>query len=363
MALGTIADVVPLKGENRILVKYGLAQLTRTRFDGLKALIEAAGFTNAGDENSARKIDCIAVGFSLAPRLNAAGRMGHAREAAELLTTATGERAGEIARWLESQNRERQSTEKRMVEIARRHIDAARENKSPENHDSVLLVADESFHAGVVGIVASRLVDCYHRPAFVLAIAGDECHGSARSIPAFALHQAIDHTRDLLISGGGHAMAGGVRLLRSNLAAFHERLNTFAASLLTPSDLTPRITADAPLTLADCDPNLAAHFAAMIESLAPFGSGNPRPRFTIENVRLAAPPRRVGATGAHLQLTISQPPHMQRCIAFRMGHREPELRSGALLNLLVEPHQSTWQGRTRLELHIIDFALRETSPA
>jgi single-stranded-DNA-specific exonuclease len=356
VALGTVADVVPLVGENRILVKYGLGQLMRTRFEGLRALITAAGY-GTGE----KKIDCMAIGFTLGPRLNAAGRMGHAREAVELLTTATGTRAQEIATWLEQQNRQRQSTEKRMAEIARQQIENRKSggaNIENGEEDVVLVAADESFHAGVVGIVASRLVDLYHRPAFVLFKNDTECHGSARSIEGFELHLAIEHVRDLLISGGGHAMAGGVRMATANLEAFRERINAFARQRLTDEQLVPAMPVDGVLDLTECNPQVIA----LLEQLEPFGRGNPRPRFLIENVRLSAPPRRVGATGAHLQLTVSRPPNVARCIAFRMGEIEPELPVGTEVSLIVEPRVDEWQGRSRVDLVVVDIAKCNDEP-
>ncbi len=237
-ALGTVADVVPLTGENRIIVKYGLGQLLRTKIPGLRALIHAAGYGSGETGGAAeKKLDCVAVGFTLAPRLNAAGRMGHAREAVELLTTASGERAEEIATYLETQNRQRQATERKMVDIATAQVrpETAEEAESAEVQavvelPHVIVVTHESFHAGVVGIVASRLVDAFHRPTFVLAKDEAGYHGSARSIPGFELHHAIEHVRDLLIAGGGHAMAGGVKLLHTNLDAFRERLNLLRRS-------------------------------------------------------------------------------------------------------------------------------------
>jgi single-stranded-DNA-specific exonuclease len=351
VALGTVADVVPLTGENRILVKFGLGQLLRTRFEGLRALIAAAGY--GGD----KKIDCMAIGFTLGPRLNAAGRMGHARQAVELLTTASGDRATEIATWLEKQNRDRQTTERRMADLARTQIEN-RKSQIENEEDLVLVAAHESFHAGVVGIVASRLVDLYHRPAFVLFKNHVECHGSARSIEGFQLHLAIDHVRDLLTSGGGHAMAGGVRLPLANLEGFRERLNAFARQHLTEEQLVPTLAVDDILDLPDCNPQVIA----LLEKLEPFGRGNPQPRFLVEHVRLSAPPRRVGATGAHLQLTVSRPPNVARCIAFRMGDIEPELPVGTEVNLIVEPRVEEWQGRARVDLVVVDIAKCNDEP-
>ena len=277
-----------------------------------------------------------------------------------MLTTATGSRAQEIAAWLEAQNRQRQAAERKMVEIAREQIE--RRKSSAGDSDVVLVAAHESFHAGVVGIVASRLVDLYHRPVFVLAENHVEFHGSARSIPGFPLHLAIEHVRDLLTSGGGHAMAGGVRLPLKRFEAFREKLNAYALERLTPEQLTPAMPVDAVLEPANCSPQAIA----MIERLEPFGRGNPRPRFLIRNVRLTAPPRRVGPTGAHLQLTVSRgdTEHLaHRCIAFKMGDLEPQLPVGTDLNLVVEPRVETWQGRHRVGfLEVIDIARCDDEP-
>ncbi|MGN6371058.1 MAG: DHHA1 domain-containing protein [Phycisphaerae bacterium] len=282
--------------------------------------------------------------------------MGHAREAVELLTTATGERAEEIAQYLESQNKNRQSNERKMLEVARAQIEH-RKSKI-ENADSVIVVSHESFHAGIVGIVASRIVDLYHRPTFVLAQNEVELHGSARSIAGFELHLAIEHTRDLLISGGGHAMAGGVKLPLENLDAFRDRLNAFATEKLTDDLLTPAMTLDGILTLDDCKPDIIAH----LEKLEPFGRGNPTPRFLVENVRLTAPPRRVGSTGAHLQLTVARGNRVARCIAFKMGDLEPQLPVGTDLHLVVEPKIDCFNGHTRVDLVVCDIARCDNEP-
>jgi single-stranded-DNA-specific exonuclease len=350
-ALGTIADVVPLTGENRILVKYGLNQLARTTLPGLRALIHAAGYGTDSD----RKLDCTAVGFALAPRLNAAGRMGHAREAVELLTTAAGQRAEELAAYLEEQNRDRHSTERKMADLAKEQLETR--NWKLET-PYVLVATHDTFHAGVVGIVASRLVDAFHRPAFVLSSTNGELHGSARSIPTFDLHLAIDHVRDLLISGGGHAMAGGVKLPLENLDAFRQRLNDYARENLSEDALIPSLPIDGTLSLADCTPAVISH----LEHLEPFGRGNPRPRFLLENVRLAAPPRRVGATGAHLQLTVASPPNLARCIAFKMGDLEPHLPVGSDLHLVVEPKIDTFNNITKVDLVLVDLARCNNEP-
>jgi len=222
--------------------------------------------------------------------------------------------------------------------------------------DSVIVVADGSFHAGVVGIVASRLVDLYHRPTFVLALSGTEAHGSARSVAGFELHHAIEHVRDLLISGGGHAMAGGVKMLASNVEVFRERLSVYAGEKLTEEMMMPTMVLDGVLRLEDCVPEVIERLGG----LEPFGRGNPTPRFLVEKVRISAPPRRVGSTGAHLQLTVtgagSRGMRVARCIAFKMGALEPQLPVGTELNLVVEAKVDEWNGRKKVDLVLVDLA-------
>jgi len=334
-----------------VLVKFGLEQLGRTKLEGLKALIRAAGY---GGE-SGRELDCVAVGFGLAPRLNAAGRMGHAKEAMELLTTATGQRATEIANWLEQQNKERQKIERKMVDVATIEIENRKSGGGKTENDSVIVVSHPSFHAGVVGIVASRIAEVYHRPTFVLSTGDGHAHGSARSVKGFELHAAIERTRDLLISGGGHAMAGGVKMTEENVEAFRERLLAYGDEVLTEELRVPSMEVDGVIALADC----AMEVVEMLEHLSPFGRGNPRPRFLLEGVKLTAPPRRVGATGSHLQLTVGQEKRAAKCIAWGMGKIEPELVVGMELNMVVEPKVEYWNGRGSVSLVVADLARRD----
>jgi single-stranded-DNA-specific exonuclease len=344
-ALGTIADVVPLVGENRIIARFGLAQLPRSKMPGIAALIDAAGYGE-------KAIDGTAVGFGLAPRLNAAGRMGHADLAVELLTTATPERAAEIAIYLESQNRERQATERRMVQIAKSQI------ADWPDLPRIIVVASPDFHAGVVGIVASRIVDQFHRPTFVLSTTDDHAHGSARSINGFDLHHAIDGCREHLLSGGGHAMAGGVKLTAANLDCFRAALQTYAAVHLADDLLTPQLPIDATVRLADCTvPTL--EYLAQFE---PFGRGNPRAALHIAGARISGPPRAVGATGDHLQLQISQGGVMARAIAFKMGPLAAALPVGTEIDLIVEAKIDEWNNHRRVDLQVLDLMRTDGRP-
>jgi single-stranded-DNA-specific exonuclease len=348
VALGTVADVVPLVGENRILVRHGLRQATRTSIAGLRALIDAAGLGE-------KALDATAIGFSIGPRLNAAGRMDHAREAVELLTLASGPRCNEIATWLEEKNRARQKTERDIFNRADELIqkDFAAANQLPH----VLVIHDKSFHPGVVGIVASRIVEKYHRPTFILGC-GDEknetAHGSARSIPSFQLHEAIEHCRPLLLSGGGHAMAGGIKLPLANLENFRTQINNFACALLTQEHLTPTLEIDAETTLAELSISTVAH----LEKFEPFGRSNPHPALLLRNLKISAPPRRIGSAGNHLQLQVSDGTRTARCVAWRIGELAPQLRVGTLLDLIVEPRIDRYYPTTpRLDLQIVDLTI------
>lgn len=370
VGLATIADIVPLLGENRVLVRYGLKQLLQTKLVGLRAFMHAAGFENS------KTVNATDVGFTLAPRLNAAGRMDHAQMAVEMLTSADEDRAREIAEYLETQNRQRQTTQSKMLKAALAQVTADLPPPPPAPTDRttgpsmgsatadglplVIVAHSTEHHAGVVGIVASSLVELYHRPAFVLACNEELCHGSARSIPGFDLHAAIEHCRPLLISGGGHAMAGGVKLRRENLPAFCTTLNTYAAGVLTPAHFIPILELDGLLTLADATIPLLTH----LERFEPFGRGNPRPRFLLQQVRLAAPPRAVGSTGAHLQFQFAQGKAKARGIAFKAGplHLHNDFPVGLELDLVVEPRIDRYFTTPRADFLIIDMARSDGRP-
>lgn len=377
-ALATVADIVPLLGENRTLVHHGMRQLLKTKLTGLRAFMDACGFET-------KKVNSIDIGFTLAPRLNAAGRMDHALLAVEMLTSATAQRAREIADYLETQNRQRQSTQRNMLKAALAQVTATlppppttpvilpTETSTPDsptpisesriqNSELPLIIVAHSdeHHAGVVGIVASGLVELYHRPAFVLASNEEHCHGSARSIPGFNLHAAIEHCRPLLISGGGHAMAGGIKLKRENLAAFCQRINAFAATLIKPEHLIPTLQLDGLLTLSQTTIPLLEQ----LEAFEPFGRGNPHPRFLLRQVRLTAPPRAVGSTGAHLQFQFAQGKASARGIAFKAGplHLYNDFPVGLELDLAVEPRIDRYFSTPRVDFQIVDLARSDGTP-
>lgn len=349
-ALATIADVVPLVGENRTIAHFGLLGLKKCALPGVQALIDSAGLAT-------EKLDSYHVGFQLAPRLNACGRMGHAAEAVEMLTRATPQRAREIATYLEQQNRERQNTERKIVAEAMKQIEELKLN-APQNR--AIVVGGEGWHAGVVGIVASRIVDRFHRPAIVLSLDSNEGSGSGRSIAGFHLASALAAMGDLLESSGGHEMAAGLRLKRSNFEAFRASFAAYARDAIAPEALSGELRIDAEAALSE----ITLPFVEQLQSLAPFGPGNPRPLLCCRNVELASDVNVVGRTGEHLQLRLRQGSAMIKGIAFKFGAMANELRRGMRLDLAFSPTLNTYNGNRSAEIEVKDISTaRAAEPA
>lgn len=340
-ALGTIADVVPLTGENRALAHFGLKGLVESKLTGLQALIDSAGLAG-------KALDAYDVGFKLAPRLNAVGRLGHAKLAVEMLTTATESRAHEIAEYLEGQNRERQAVERKIVDqaiaqVAERGLDA--------DDSRAIVLGDETWHAGVIGIVASRLVDKFHRPAVLVSLVNGHGQGSGRSISGFNLAKALQACGEHLQSFGGHEMAAGLKIESARFEAFREAFNDYARRTISAESLAPRLRIDAVAEL----PEITAALVNDLARLGPFGHGNPRPLLCCRNLKVAQPPRRVGKTGDHLQIVVRQGQAQMKCIAFGYGAMEPSLQPGTIIDLAVEPQLNEFNGQTRVELGVKDL--------
>ncbi len=268
-AIGTLADVVPLVGENRIIAKVGLGLLSRGPHRvGLRALLDVCGLTG-------REIDSYHIGFVMAPRINAAGRMSSSDIAARLLLATDESMADEarmLAETLDHENTRRQQEEAEIVAQARKIVETDIEVGSR----TVIVVAGEGWHRGVIGIVASKLVDAFHRPAIVLSLEGDVAHGSCRSIPSFNLLAGLEASADVLTTFGGHKQAAGVTLEAGRVREFRARINAHADACLGPDDLRPRLWIDGPLRFKDITGQVTAELA----NLAPFGAGNPAPVFT-----------------------------------------------------------------------------------
>lgn len=344
-ALGTIADVVPLVGENRILAAYGLGGLKASQLTGIRALIESAHLTG-------QALDSYHVGFRLAPRLNACGRLGHAKLAVEMLTEASAERAMEIAIFLEQQNRERQALEKTILHQA---LEQAAALGCGREDCRAIVLGGEGWHAGVIGIVASRLVERFHRPTIMVALNNGHGQGSGRSVAGFHLARALEACGDYLEAYGGHEMAAGLRLDSTRFEDFRNAFGEYAGRTLTDEQLTPELALEAEAEIRQITPALVTD----LQRLGPFGHGNRRPILYCRDVTLAAPPRRVGRSGDHLQLFIRQGTATMKCIAFNAGSWFDRLQTGARLDLAVEPVLNEFNGRTNVELEVKDMRMVE----
>jgi len=344
-SLGTIADVVPLVGENRIIARHGLLGLPQTTIPGLRTLINSIGLEG-------KSVDGYDVGFKLAPRLNAAGRMGHARLAVELLTRADEDRSREIVLYLEEHNRSRQAAERKMT---RQAVEMIEKQDLASDARRAIVLASDTWHPGVIGIVAARLVDRFQRPVILIALNDHEGQGSGRSIPHFNLSEALKACGDHLITHGGHAMAAGLRITQSRIEAFTEAFVTKANNQLTCQDLIKKIQLDAKITLEQLDlPTVES-----ILGLGPFGVGNPRPKLASDWLELAQEPRCVGQSGTHLQATFRQNGTTIRAIGFGLGDRIELLKQHRRCRVAFEPIINDFRGRRSVEMQMIDLKFPE----
>ena len=342
-ALGLVADVVPLLDENRVLVRHGLTRLASKPSPGIRALVEAAGIP----ANGALKAEDIA--FKLAPRLNAAGRLGCARLVIELLTTPHSSKAKELAEYLESQNLERQARERKMTQSAKELVESAGYANAPG-----IVLASTEWHAGVVGIVAGRLADQFARPVLLIALKdGDAVStGSGRSVPGFPLHEALAACGDELLAHGGHAAAAGFKVLPSRVDALRERFAAVAAKHFPDGPPAPRLTLDAEVPLAA----LTFGLLADIDKLEPYGAENPRPRFLASDLKVEGSPRRIGKEERHLSFRLRQGETLIRGVAWGMGERLDELMSnGGRCCVAFTPKVNEWNGYRSVEIEVIDF--------
>lgn len=337
VALATIADIAPLRGENRIFARYGLRLMQNSTNVGLRALIRAVGLEG-------KPITAGKVGFTIAPRLNAVGRLGHALRGVELLTTEDEDQANAIARELEEINQQRQMVDRATLVDARKQLE-----QIDLSSRWGLVLAQEGWHSGVIGIVASRVVEETHRPVVLIALEGDEGKGSGRSIPAFDLHGGLSTCRDLFVRFGGHRSAAGLTIKRSNLEAFQQRFDEVAHERLTIDDLTPEVKVDAVVSLSD----LTMDLEALLRHFEPHGVGNATPVFAMREARLAAAPRLVGE--GHLKLWITQDGTHIDAIGWGMGGLAPELEDMGAMDVAFRLERDDWNGQPRLQAKLIDI--------
>ena len=335
VSLGTIADVVPLVGENRVLAWLGLEALNHTQRPGLKALREVAGLAD-------KTITGGHVAFVLAPRINAAGRMGDADQAMRLLLTHDRHEAAALAESLEEDNRRRRALDEEVALDASARVES--ELGWPDC--ASILLWSERWHPGVLGIVASRLVERFRRPTVLVALDRERGRGSGRSVPGVDLTRVLDGCGDLLESHGGHAHAAGLAVVRAQLPALRERLERVVREHFVPDDLPPRLEIDADLTLGECDLALAR----WLERLAPHGPGNPEPLFRSEAVTVESV-RQVGE-GRHLRLLLRDATGALEAIGFGLGGQADEVARRGRCAAAYLPQRNEWMGEMRLQLKL-----------
>ena len=341
VAIGTVADVAKLTGENRTIVAIGLKDLAKVANPGLRALIDVAG---CGDGTGMTAYD---LGFRIGPRINAAGRMDAARAVVELFDTRDSDEARRLANHLDARNEERKTVQQQIIDLA------VAELKDPKDC-YVAVLAGEGWHRGVIGIAASKIAERLNRPCVVFSIDGELAHGSGRSIEAYHLLNGLTACSDLFEKFGGHSHAAGITIRPARIDEFRRRLNEHAASCLTADDLQPAVTVDLELKAE----SVTFALARELDALEPFGAGNPRPVFATRNLRLLSPPSVI--KDRHLKFRVAGPENRPieavwwNCVE----GQTPELNGSIELAYTLET--SPWNGDYRMQLNVLDVKVSST---
>ncbi|MCH9654233.1 MAG: single-stranded-DNA-specific exonuclease RecJ [Planctomycetes bacterium] len=343
-AIGTVADVVPLVGENRILVRYGLNALADQAPLGLQELMKVA------EIKSDQRLDTEDIGFAIAPRLNAAGRLGQARLAVELLTTNNQERASQLATYLDELNKNRRTVERRIMKQAKEMVE---ENDEWANH-SALVLAHQDWHPGVIGIVANRIAEHFEKPTVMIALDSSSRtgQGSARSFAGFDLHAGFSSCSEHLLRYGGHQAAAGLKIDEDRIEGFRLAFSEYAASAPQPSEYELQVRIDAEVCLNE----ITKKAVRELDCLGPFGQDNPRPQFVATRVKLAEPPRTMGEGGRHLSLVFQQQKTKIRAIAFGKGEWASQMEAeGGPFSISFAPSINRFRGFESVQLHLKDW--------
>jgi len=355
-ALGTVADVVPLVDENRVLVHHGLESLARCPTLGVATLMKIAKIEPKLNGDGKPRLDSEDIGFSLAPRLNAAGRLAQAQLGVELLVTDRADRAMELAQYIDQLNGSRQTLERSMQLAAKKQID----ERFNAAEDAAFVLAERGWHPGVIGIVAGRLAEKHHRPVVLISldqIGTRSGIGSARSIPGFNLHEALEACAESLLAHGGHAAAAGLRIEEDKIDAFRSAFCEVAATEISQQQRVADLLIDAEFPLSAFTTNTVHQ----IERLAPFGQNNARPLLCATGATLVGSPKAIGAGGRHLSLRLSQHGVSLRAVAFGAAEwAEPMTALTRPIDIAFRPVINTFQGRHNVELHLVDW--REGGP-
>lgn len=341
VALGTSADIVPLVGENRVLTRFGMEQISRTTKPGLKSLAFVSGLMG-------KAIGTGQIIFILAPRINALGRLGDARQAIRLLCTRDESLAKEIARMLDEQNKKRKKIDEQTLNEA---LAQMKEVVDIEN-DRAIVLAGEGWHQGVIGIVASRLVERYHLPTVMIAVSDGEGKGSARSIPGFHLCEALKECEHLLIRYGGHKYAAGLSIKSEHIPEFREKFKEVSMAKLTDDNIVPKLNIDLEIDLSEID----TPFMDLMESFAPFGPQNMRPVFLTRNCEVLGQPFVVGSN--HLKMRVRKGNAVLDVIGFGFGQMAQIISDrGCLIDIVYSVEYNTYNGVTRIQIRLKDIKL------
>ncbi len=340
VALGTVADQMPLQGENRILVRAGLRALAVSRKPGIRALLTRVGAPE-GDS-----VGTDHISFRLGPRLNSVGRMGSADSGVKLLMTSDPREAERLAGYLERRNAERRQADQRVYA----EVEAQIASRFDPARDSAVVVWGDDWHPGVIGIVASRIVDATHRPTVVVSFDGDIGRGSGRSIGDFSLHSALEQLSEHLERFGGHRMAAGLSIRRDRIEQFAEGLQEIASRELGDGAGQEGVQVDVELSIGAADRSLLT----WLNRASPFGAGNPAPVFLVRAVELRET-RSVGPEGVHLRCMLVDGEDSLEAIGFGLGARRPEVAPGDQFDVLFHFEENRWNGRTRLQARMLDF--------
>ena len=334
VALGTVADMVPLLGENRYLVKQGLRVLNNSPRLGVQEIINQTGL-------DASSINSTSISWTIAPRLNAAGRVGDAMNSYRLLMTDSVEEARQLAGWLEQKNLERQ----KLTNLA---LERAREQVIAQVNQPLLIASDPGYSAGIIGLVAGRLVEEHYKPVIVIRTGDRYCGGSSRSIPEFNMIEALNKCSHLLTRFGGHSRAAGLSLYTGNLSQLKQALLEIAAEELEGVDLRPKIDIDAETTL----PDLGGNTYPTIQKMAPFGQGNPVPTFLSRQVKVVSSST-MGSDNSHLRMRVKQGPMLFDTVGFGLGNCINEVSNH--IDIVYNLELDHWNGQSKLRLNVLDF--------
>jgi single-stranded-DNA-specific exonuclease len=346
VAIPTIADLVPLTGENRILARFGLKVLGRTPNPGLRALLGVAGV------KSDRPINAGQIAFIIGPRINAVGRMGDSMRGVRLLLTEDENEAKEIAGVVDEENRVRQEVDRATLEEA----DALLQETFDPDRDRAIVLASPDWHSGVIGIVASRIVERYYRPTVLISLDGQVGKGSGRSIPGFHLYEALELCNSHLVQFGGHRYAAGVQIRADQVEAFRQSLDAVARERLTPADLVPKLNIDLELPIS----HVSAELCRFLAHFGPYGQGNPKPVFLARDVALRGTPQVVGEQHLRLRIEVGEGATPE-AIAFGQAGESEWLNASSRVDMAYQVGIRSWQGIEHVQAQVVDLRPSESA--